>query len=42
MFEKIRQWFLQGLWGESQVSQATEKGVITAEQAKQILKEAKA
>lgn len=42
MFEKIRQWFLQGLWNEIQVNQAAEKGIITATQAEQILKEAKA
>lgn len=38
MFEKINQWFLQGLWNDAQVNKAAEKGVITFEQAEQILK----
>lgn len=38
MFEKINQWFLQGLWNGTQVNNAAEKGVITFEQAEQILK----
>lgn len=37
MFEKINQWFLQGLWGENQVNQAAQNGVITAAEAETIL-----
>ena len=37
MFEKIKKWYKQGLWTEAMVLNAVEKGVITAEQAEDIL-----
>lgn len=39
MFEKIKKWYKQGLWDESKVQDAVKKGVITEEQAAEILKE---
>lgn len=39
MFEKIKKWYKQGLWTEKMVQNAVEKGVITEEQAAEILKE---
>lgn len=39
MFEKIKKWFYMGLWSADQVQKAEEKGVITKEQAAEILKE---
>jgi uncharacterized XkdX family phage protein len=36
MFEKIKRWFNQGLWTAEMVRNAVEKGVITAEQFKEI------
>ena len=38
MFEKIRKWYYMGLWTAEQVEKAVEKGVITEEQAAEILK----
>lgn len=37
MFEKIKKWYRQGLWTEQMVQTAVKKGVITAEQAEDIL-----
>jgi len=37
MYEKIKKWFYMGLWSAEQVQKAAEKGVITGEQAKEIL-----
>lgn len=37
MFEKIKKWYKQGLWTEKMVQNAVEKGVITEEQASEIL-----
>lgn len=37
MFEKIRKWYRQGLWSAQMVQTAVNKGVITAEQAEDIL-----
>lgn len=37
MFEKIKKWYKQGLWSAAKVQNAVEKGVITADQAEQIL-----
>lgn len=37
MFEKIMKWYKQGLWTEAMVKNAIEKGVITEEQAIEIL-----
>ena len=39
MFERIKKWYKQGLWDESKVQDAVKKGVITADQAAEILKE---
>ena len=39
MFEKIKKWYCMGLWTASQVEKAEKKGVITAEQAAEILNE---
>jgi uncharacterized XkdX family phage protein len=36
MFEKIKKWYKQGLWTAEMVRNAVEKGVITAEQFKEI------
>ncbi len=37
MYEKIRKWYTLGLWTEEMVHNAVEKGIITAEQAGEIL-----
>lgn len=37
MKEKIAKWYKQGLWTESMVMDAVEKGVITKDEAKEIL-----
>jgi len=37
MFEKIKRWYEMGLWTAEMVRQAVEKGVITQEQAEEIL-----
>lgn len=37
MYEKIKKWYKQGLWSAEQVQKAAEKGVITEEQATEIL-----
>lgn len=37
MFEKIKKWYNQGLWSADKVQTAADKGVITAEQAAEIL-----
>jgi uncharacterized XkdX family phage protein len=36
MFERIQKWYKQGLWTAEMVRNAVEKGVITAEQFKEI------
>ena len=38
MFDKISMWYEKGLWTEEMVLQAADKGVITHEQADEILK----
>lgn len=38
MFEKIKKWFIMGLWSAEMVQNAAEKGVITQEQADEITK----
>lgn len=40
MYEKIKQWYQQGLWGKSQVQNAVDKKVITQEQYNEIVEEA--
>ena len=37
-YEKIRQWYKQGLWNAEKVQQAVKFGKITQEQADEILK----
>lgn len=37
MFEKIKKWYKQGLWTAEMVMNAVGKGIITEEQAKEIL-----
>lgn len=37
MKEKIAKWYKQGLWTKAMVMNAVEKGVITNEQAAEIL-----
>lgn len=37
MKEKIAKWYKQGLWTETMVLKAAEKGVITADEAAEIL-----
>ena len=39
MYEKIARWYKQGLWTEEMVRNAVSKGVLTEEEAKEILKE---
>lgn len=38
MFEKIKKWYSQGLWTADMVQTAADKGIITLEQAAEILK----
>jgi uncharacterized XkdX family phage protein len=37
MFEKIKKWYKQGLWTAEMVNKAVEKGVITPEEAAEIM-----
>ena len=37
MYEKIKKWYKQGLWTAEMVMNAVAKGIITEEQAKEIL-----
>ena len=37
MFEKIKKWYKQGLWSADKVQTAADKGIITPEQAVEIL-----
>nr|WP_317402619.1 XkdX family protein [uncultured Gemmiger sp.] len=37
MYEKIKKWYLQGLWKKEQVRQAVEKGLLTESQFEKIL-----
>ena len=37
MFEKIKKWYAMGLWKETQVRQAVEKGVLSEEECAEIL-----
>lgn len=39
MFERIERWYKQGLWTDEMVRHAVSKGVITEEEAAQILDE---
>ena len=38
MYERIKKWYKQGLWTEAMVNNAVTKGVITADEAAEILK----
>lgn len=40
MCEKIKKWYLLGLWTESMVRHAVSKGLITKEAAESIFEEA--
>ena len=37
MYGKIKKWYKQGLWNEEKVQNAVAKGIITQEQANEIL-----
>lgn len=37
MFEKIKKWYKQGLWTEQMVLNAVGKGILTEDQADEIL-----
>ena len=37
MKEKIAKWYKQGLWDADMVQKAVEKGILTAEEAAEIL-----
>ena len=37
MFDRIAKWYAMGLWTTAMVLQAVEKGVITPQEANQIL-----
>ena len=37
MYEKIKKWYKQGLWSADMVQTAMKKGVITPEEAAEIL-----
>lgn len=38
MKEKIMKWFKQGLWTEEMVKNAVDKGILTEDEANEILK----
>jgi hypothetical protein len=37
MFERMKKWYKQGLWTEEMVLNAVKKGIITTEEATEIL-----
>ena len=37
MYEKIKKWYKQGLWTENMVQNAVKKGILTADEAEEIL-----
>ena len=39
MYDKIKKWYIQGLWTEEMVKKAADKGVITQAEANDILGE---
>ena len=39
MFEKIRKWYILGLWTEKMVTDAHKRGVLTAQQTQEIIEE---
>ncbi len=38
MYEKIKKWYIQGLWTADMVQKAVDKGIITVEQFNDIVK----
>lgn len=39
MYAKIKRWYKQGLWTEEMVQSAVTKGILTADEAAEILTE---
>ena len=39
MYDKIKRWYIQGLWTQEMVKKAADKGVITQDEASEILSE---
>lgn len=39
MYEKIRKWYGMKLWSENKVRDAVKKGVLTQDQANEIIRE---
>ena len=39
MFKKIKKWYKQGLWSVQMVHQALDKGILTTDEAAEILAE---
>lgn len=39
MFERIKKWYKQGLWSAVMVQNAVSKGILTADEAVEILSE---
>ena len=37
MYEKIKKWYKQALWTENMVQNAVKKGILTADEAEEIL-----
>lgn len=37
MFEKIKNWYAWGLWTAQMVDKAVEKGILTREQAQEVV-----
>ena len=37
MFERIKKWYKQGLWTKEMVQNAVTKGILTAEQAAELI-----
>ena len=37
MYEKIKKWYKQGLWTAEMVQNAVKKGILTADEAEEIL-----
>ena len=37
MYDKIKYWYINDMWDEKNVLDAVEKGIITEEEAKEIL-----
>lgn len=39
MYEKIKKWYKQGLWSADMVRNAVDKGILTEDEASEILSE---